>query len=362
MKKLVCILLSIVMLVSAFSVIGYAEEDDIITAKFLNCNVAGLPDFNALLGKGTKDVKKNEQELGAIFNASDIDVIAVQEDFNYHDYLFNEMTNYKYSTKTSGGVPGGDGLNVYSRNAVIYDEKRIEWDSSYGGIAEGDSLTPKGILYTVLDFGNGVTVDFYDLHADAFGGVGNSLSRASQYIQLLNIINEQSAGRPVIITGDFNTSIHLKGSGEDGVDEDMLYKMTKQYGFKDAWVEVCNNGDYDNFSEWYEKYPSNYWGVWDSVEKFYYRDGSDIKIDAETFEYMATVNSNGESISDHNGALCQFKFTKTEGFTADAREHTVVGEHKLQNIISVIKWAIKDIIFVLFDNFDELLSLAGISK
>lgn len=360
MKKLFSLLLALVMLFGIFSVVGFAAEDESVTVKFLNCNVAGLPDFNALLGKGTKDVKKNERELGEIFNASDYDVIAVQEDFSYHDHLAGEMKSYKYVTNPSGGIPGGDGLNVFTKNTPIYDEARTTWNSLYGGIAEGDPMTAKGILYTVLDFGNGITVDFYDLHADAFGGVENSLSRADNYKQLMELVELNSADRPVIITGDFNTSIHLKGSGDDGADEQYLYDMSKELGFKDAWVEVCNNGDYDNFSSWYEKYPSTYWGVWDSVEKFYYRGGSGVEITAETFEYLATVNADGQSISDHNGAVCKFTFTKTAEFEEDMRVHQAGEGSALNNALNVLKWLAKDLFFV-FNNFEELLSLAGIN-
>ncbi len=362
MKKVLSIILTLCVLISAFGTFAFAAEDnsDSVTAKFLNCNVAGLPDFGSLIGMEGRDVKSNSKQLGSIFNSSDFDVIAVQEDFNYHKSLTGAMKNFKYQTKHSGGVPGGDGLNVYTKSFPIYNAMRQEWHSCYGGIAEGDGLTPKGILYTVLDFGNGITVDFYDIHADAFDGGGNALSRAAQYLQLLNLVAEKSANRPVILTGDFNTSIHLNRGGDNSADERMMYEITTQYGFKDAWVENCNNGDYENFSEWYSH--GDYWGNWDSVEKFYYRNGGGIEITAEDFEYFVAANENGDRLSDHNGASCKFTFTKTADFTEDTRELKVAHPSIFANLISTFKWIGKDLKFVFGDHFDELLSLIGLKK
>lgn len=358
MKKVLSVILSLLMFASVFTAFCAAEEEsdsNSITVKFLNCNVAGLPDFKSLIGQESTDVKGNSKQLGAKFNSSDINVIAVQEDFNYHRFLTGEMKNYKYSTNHTGGVPGGDGLNIYTRNIPIYNEARQEWHSCYGGIAEGDALTPKGILYTVLDLGNGITVDFYDIHADAFDGNGNALSRAAQYLQLLTLVGENSADRPVILTGDFNTSIHFNYGGENSADEEMMYDLTDKYGFKDAWIETNNNGNYDDFSEWKKLYPNSYWGIWDSVEKFYYRSGGGIEINPVDFEYFVTENENGESLSDHNGAVCNFTFTKTDSFTEDTRELTVTRQGLFAKFISTIKWIFKDLVFVFRDHFDELI-------
>ena len=365
MKKVLSIIISLVLLVSTFSVLNVSAEvndSDSVTAKFLNCNVAGLPDFKSLIGMGSTDVKGNTRQLGAIFNSSDFDVIATQEDFNYHRILTGEMKNYKYSTGHSGGVPGGDGLNIFTKNIPIYNETRQEWNACFGGIAEGDGLTPKGILYTVLDLGNGITVDFYDIHADAFDGDGNALSRAAQYLQLLSFVSENSADRPVVLTGDFNTSIHLNYGGDNSADERMMYSLTKDHGFKDAWIETNNNGDYDNFADWYKQYPGDYWGIWDSVEKFYYRSGGGIEITAEDFEYFVAANESGERLSDHNGAVCNLTFTKTADFKEDTREFSKAHTNMFDRFFRTVKWIFKDLKFVFGDNLDEFLGLIGLKK
>lgn len=359
MKKIkfsLCIVLTLIIAFSATSVSFAVSES--VSLNFLNCNVAGLPDLISMVEKDKISVRQRQEEIGKIFNSSKYDVIAVQEDFNYHKNLSNQMSEFKYRTNFSGGVPGGDGLNVFTKNNPVYNEQRVKWDSIYGPITEGDTLTAKGFLYCVIDLGNGMTVDFYDIHADAFSGTENSLSRYNEYLQLLGFIDKNSKDRPVIITGDFNTSIHLKGEGDDGKDEEFLYNAVTQFGFKDAWTQVKNDGNYDDFSKWSVQYPNNYWGKWDSVEKFLYRSGGGIEISANEFEYIDLKSEAGENYSDHSSAFCKFNFTKTDSFEADARQLQKTPENILHRIFNFIKWVIKDLIYVC-SHFDELLSHIG---
>lgn len=355
LKKTLAVLLSVMMIFCSLSIISSAADES-VTAKFLSFNVAGLPDFMALLGKGEKDVPANETTIGNMIEADGYDVVAVQEDFSYHSNLVEGMKSYKYQTKHSGSVPGGDGLNVFTKNAKIYDANRTPWNVCYGGIAEGDTLTPKGVIYTVLDLGNGIYVDFYDLHADAFDGDGSALARAKQYKQLIDLVNKNSADRPVIITGDFNTSLHIKNDGDNGADEKAMLEVIKEEGgFKDAWIELKNNGDYQDFSSWYATGIS-YWGNWDSVEKFYYRNGGGVEITANDFAYKAFRGADGKSLSDHNAAVCSFTFTKTADFTEDTRTHRVNNTSSFLIFLNTINWFFKDLGYVI-SNFDQIIDL-----
>ena len=112
------------------------------------------------------------------------------------------MTNF------SGSIPGGDGLNVFTKSMPIYNEKRVTWDKLFGDLVEGDTLTPKGIIYTVIEIADGVYVDFYNIHADAFDTEGSRKARESNYKQLMAMVEENSAknNRPVIITGTSTSS------------------------------------------------------------------------------------------------------------------------------------------------------------
>ena len=139
--------------------------------------------------------------LGNLFNKSGCDIIAVQEDFTFHDMMVQDLskTLYPYWTYHTGGVPGGDGLNIFSKYK-LYNEERTTWRSLSGVIEGGaDELTPKGFVYSVIDIGNGIYVDFYNLHADAYGGAGSIAARTSPGMIMPMINSETGTPDKVVI-------------------------------------------------------------------------------------------------------------------------------------------------------------------
>lgn len=158
---------------------SYAQASG--TFDFLTYNVAGLPAF--LSGNGVPgDKATNAGTIGSKLAEGAYDVVHLQEvhftlsitaepsmctdnhqDFNYHAYIY-ETDNHPYRTPTSGGVPFGSGLNtVANYNWNVFN--RITWDQCF--INEADCLTPKGFSLMRVQLGDGVEVDFYNLHADA---------------------------------------------------------------------------------------------------------------------------------------------------------------------------------------------------
>lgn len=128
---------------------------------FLSYNVAGLPPIfndNGVPGdKGT-----NANTIGSHLAEGAYDIVHLQEDFNYHAYIY-ETDTHPYRTATSGGVPLGSGLNTVA-NYEWTGFSRTKWDECY--INEGDCLTPKGFTYMRISL-DGAEVDLYNLHADA---------------------------------------------------------------------------------------------------------------------------------------------------------------------------------------------------
>ncbi len=127
----------------------------------LTYNVAGLPAFlenNGIPGdKGT-----NANTIGSKLAKGGYDVVHMQEDFNYHAYIYKTDT-HPHRTATSGGVPFGSGLNTVSN----YDWSkftRTTWNRC--DLNEADCLTPKGFTFMRLKI-DAAEVDFYNLHADA---------------------------------------------------------------------------------------------------------------------------------------------------------------------------------------------------
>ena len=325
------------------------DNSEKYTVKTVNFNVAGLP-FAIFEGE---DVGANQVVAGKYLSENDFDIVAIQEDFGYHKQLLKGMSGFNYETNHTGGIPGGDGLNIFTKDMPIYNETREPWNEACGILSDGsDELTPKGFVYTVIDIGNGIYVDFYNLHADAYGGAGSKAARTSQYKQLAEFIKARSAenDRPVIVTGDFNYHLHTR---EDNYS---LYNiLNQQCGLKDAWVEYHNNGDYFNMDEWYKTGLSS-WANWDSVERFMYRAGGGVDIAVSDFRYVQVSDDSGKIISDHASAECDFTFIKT----ADFVENTQVLEKaqpKKNGAIHSFIWFMTALFKVLSDlgNLPELL-------
>ena len=319
------------------------------TVKTVNFNVAGLP-FAALSGV---NVGANQNVAGQYLSSNGFDIVAVQEDFGYHNDLVAGMNGFNSATIHMGNIPGGDGLNVFTKNMPIYNETRVAWNESSGILSDGsDALTPKGFVYTVIDIGNGIYVDFYNLHADAYGGAGSIAARSSQLRQLADFIKARSAenDRPVIITGDFNNYMHTHE------DNGALYKaLCVELGFKDAWVEHHNNGDYFNMYDWHmTKLPA--WGNWDSVERFMYKSGGGVDLMVEDFRFVSVKDAAGETVSDHAAAECDFTFIKTEEFKENTEELQVVTTTP-NTFLYRVKWFFKALAMILSDlgNLPELL-------
>ncbi len=371
MKKFVSLLLSVIMVFSCFAVTTLAEEgtteettggtgevvptpdvpeeDNSITVKMMNYNVAGMPNFSG------KDVPLCQQIIGNYIVENDFDIVATQEDFGYNRKLYKSMTGYDYRTCHTGSIPGGDGLNIYTKTMPIYNEKREQWFRAYGSISEGDLLTPKGLLYAAIDIGDGIIVDFYNIHADAFDTKGSQEARYSNYMQLATLIeqNYKKNNRPVIVTGDFNHYLHATEVNSD------QYKIFHRFcGLKDAWVEIHNEGNYTDFSKWTSTGISP-WGNWDSVEKFLYKDGGGVTVEILDQKFVWLKDDAGADLSDHAAAEVNFKFTKTESFVENTGKLEVkILTNPLSIFFNMIRWVFKDLGYIL-SHINELVDFLG---
>lgn len=148
-------------LIASAAAMATAVQASSGTFDFLTLNVAGLPEvFNGNEVPGDK--KDNAGYIGTHLAQQGYDVVHMQEDFNYHAYIY-ATDNHTYRTATSGGVPFGSGLNTVA-NYNWTEFTRTKWDTC--DIDEGDCLTPKGFTFMRLGVDD-VEIDFYNLHADA---------------------------------------------------------------------------------------------------------------------------------------------------------------------------------------------------
>ncbi len=363
-KSIIALMLVTVMVFSCFAVIASAEEtlpetdvpvvdvpteDNSITVKMMNYNVAGMPNFSG------KDVPACQKFIGQYIVENDFDIVAVQEDFGYHKHLLNSLTGFEYATSHTGSIPGGDGLNIFSKSMPIYNEFREQWNLAFGSISEGDLLTPKGLQYAAIDIGDGIIIDFYNIHADAFDTEGSREARYDNYMQLVTLIehNYKKNNRPVIVTGDFNHYLHATEVNSD------QYKIFHEFcGLKDAWVEVHNDGNYQDFSKWYAT-GLGPWGNWDSVEKFLYKDGGGVTVEVVSQEFKWLADESGTQISDHAAAEVEFRFTKTEDFVENTQQLDVKNlTNPFTILLNTIKWIFKDLAYIL-SHINELVEFLG---
>lgn len=348
-KRITAIFLASIFLLSAFCFSAAAEQTESIVVKMLNYNVAGMPKFD---GTGAA----NHKMIADYIIEKGFDIVAVQEDFAYNKSLVKNLTGFDYFTNHFGSIPGGDGLNIFSDGMALFNEERQPWKDAFGEISEGDILTPKGLLYTVVEISDGVYVDFYNIHADAFDTTGSVEARKSNFNQVVEMIEENSKknNRPVIITGDFNSFFHTTPE----IDSNIYEIFYERCGMKDAWIELHNDGDYHNFSSWPQDDPEAYWGVWDSVERFMYKDGGGVTVNPVEFNYTWITDDAGESLSDHAAAECVFEFTVTEDFVENTQELEIVKVSPFRNILNTIKWIFKDLFYV-FTHMGEMIRFMG---
>lgn len=363
MKKIISILLAVVLFVGCTS-LAFAEDDNTIkgTLNLVSFNVDGLP-IPAALSSTKRDPIKATGLIAKQINASDCDILSVQEDFNLHPILEKNL-DMKYATLTSGGVAVGDGLNFFSKYPV-YNVGRVPWRTAYGVYDCGsDELTPKGILYCTVEIADGVFIDVYNIHADAWEDEKSMLAKADQFDQLIELVEEHSGtDRAVILTGDFNTNYTVFRAGyQNGTYKiDLCQKLIDNFvskGFKDAWIEYNVDGNYDiTYSEMWERYGCDYQRTWDTLDHVYYRDGAGV-----SFELLEAVYDgfDCDEIS-WNGHLSDHAAIRTKlAYTVNPDEIKPIESKNTEtfNLSDYIMTAVKTITKVLFKaiiNIPELI-------
>ncbi|KAH9942493.1 Endonuclease/exonuclease/phosphatase [Epithele typhae] len=270
----------------------------------LAMNVAGLPEIlngNEVPG----DKTTNAGIIGSRFAEYDYDVIHVQEDFNYHAYIY-ATDDHPYRTATSGGVPIGSGLNTLSNfDWVSFD--RVKWDTC-SDASENDCLTPKGYTFmrVAIATSNSTStyIDMYNLHTDAGTEDGDEVARNSNVNQVAARIAASSTGNAVLVFGDTNS--RYTRVADTAIRALLASENAAGPGLTDAWVElerggvvptvetVCDNPSTTNACE--------------TVDKVFYRGSALVELSAAGWTYASArfLQSNGSVLSDHNPVNVDF--------------------------------------------------------
>ena len=257
--------------------------------RLISYNIAGLPVKSLLEGRSTL---RDAAEIGRQVRAAGYDLLAVQEDFSCYHRLRRAL-QAPYHSFNKGNVPTGDGLDIFSKRPVC-NVTRVPWNELYGGLTFGmaDEYTPKGFLHAVMQMAPGVFVDVYNLHAVAGGGSGRQRPwgeptsvdecRRTEFEQLSAYMQAHSAGRAVIVLGDFNTVLWKACDGLAGA-------LIGPCGLKNTWA-----GDTE-----------------EKIDKILYRSGRGVELSAVEAGSLHWRNAKGRSLSDHASWTATLRYTTT---------------------------------------------------
>lgn len=250
-------------------------------------NVAGLPQ---LINSAHSERVSSSKSIGERINI--FDIVNMQEDFNYHAYIYS-TDDHKYRTATSGGAAIGSGLNTVS-NYSWTEFERIHWKSCQ--FDSGDCLTPKGFTFARTEISSNMNIDLYNLHANAGDDDGDLASRRNNFAQLQEYIEQKSMGNAVIVMGDTNSRYSRS--------KDTIAEFADALNLTDAWIKLERNNirpskgsgpllcGYNNTNE----------NTCEVVDKIMYRGSEQINMQAIDFQNYnkSFLNDDGVMLSDHS--------------------------------------------------------------
>lgn len=283
----------VVVVVAGLAVPGAGAAEPALSGKFttLTYNVAGLPE-----GLSGSNPSVNTPLISPLLN--EYDLVLVQEDWIdaggfdfFHDDLISDATHPYLSTPAP--APQGtdprrpealvaDGLNRLSR-FPFGPVTRQMWPHCFGGAdtsdgGAGDCLSQKGFSVARTTLAPGAEVDVYNLHGEAGSTPLDEQYSAEDFEVLGGYIVTHSAGRAVLVGGDFN--LHTDRPVERGIFDGFLAAT----GLTDVCAVVDCGTDADD------------------IDKFVFRGGGGVALEPLThrFERERFTRFDGEALSDHD--------------------------------------------------------------
>ena len=289
-------------------------------------NVDGLPNK---IGTFTVNPDGKEEEgakaIGNETRTKGWDIVAMSEDFNFHDYLIAPISDLYYAGTHGGKVSGlsnsTDGLGLLLTKKTGWNfsnETRVKWKDHYGETDHGaDGLIDKGFRYYTITIAPGVEFDFYCLHMDAEDDPKDIQAREKQLTQLVNYIKSHDNGRNILILGDTNcryTRDNVKGKLIDPIN------AVDNFTIHDAWIELIRGGAYPNIGD-----PAIMIGdkgpqMGEVVDKIFWIENSKspLKIKANSFLHDTSFTA-----SDHYPLTVNFTITDPNGTPATNSDYTL---------------------------------------
>lgn len=250
--------------------------------RVLTYNVAGLPEMLSGSNPAT-----NNLLASPLFN--DYDLVLAQEDFAYHDELVHWARHaYRLTPMYPVETLFGDGLCALSVYPLEHDQ-RVRWVACSGYFSDdSDCFGEKGFSRASALLGSGVSVQVYNLHADAGASDEDVKARRRGFRQLASFIERNSAVDAMIVAGDTNLAIE-----NDPRDRATLEEFAKETGVLDACAATrCLRPE---------------------VDRILYRGSAKLSLRATRyFEDHRFVDAEGRSLSDHNAVAVEFEWTRLD--------------------------------------------------
>ncbi|MFI2433263.1 jacalin-like lectin [Streptomyces sp. NPDC018693] len=282
-----------------------AAAADSGTFSVLSYNVAGLPEA---ISSAPTPRQSSTTEIGK--RIAPYDVVHVQEDFNYHAYLYAADTAHPHRTPTSGGAGIGSGLNSLSKTPYDEDDfERVRWRTCTFG--SGDCLTPKGFTFMRERLAEGVYVDFYNLHTNAGTNDDDLKARADNLSQLTDFIRTHSAGNAVVVMGDTNTRYTRSG--------DTIAEFAAANGLTDPWVQLVRGGTAPAKGSpalVCDQTGPTVPNTCEVVDKVLYRGSRLVSLDATSYsnDHAKFLTDGGLMLSDHDPIAVGFTWSRNAAY------------------------------------------------
>ena len=224
-----------------------AAEPDAATVSVLSYNVHGLFRWIA-----KDDPRDRMPTIGWL--ADRYDVVLFQEDFEFHSELAQQIQNA--TGRRGNGAwhdprlalaklfafpftvwiphfspPYGAGISTFVDDALLVadDFTREPYGSCNGWLgANGDCWAAKGFLRVTVRSVAGAEVHVYNTHLEAGPSDKSVAVRRSQLEALAEAVERLSAGRAVVVGGDFNVAFIRPG------DREMILWFREKLGLADS--------------------------------------------------------------------------------------------------------------------------------
>ena len=337
---------TLLLLVALFATIGMHAQTTYVEKTFKACalNIDGLPSLINNDGPGADGTTLIGQYL---VNSSDIDIVGISEDFNYHSQLSAAVSGTYNMGSWRGGIDisitslvnphfNTDGLMFLMKKSAgsFSNESYVKWNESLGGLLEGaNENIEKGFRFYTVNLGDNVKIDVYILHMNTAEDENQITVQDNQLTQLANAILANGDGRPKLIIGDTNCRYT-----RNKVAENLIKPLSESYDIKDCWVEECLGGtapeygtadlvisDKTNASEYQTK---------EIVDKIIYLvpKGCTLQLACTglEFEVDGYKKTDGTLLGDHVPVIATFKISGTpieDDYSPGAQEDFWVGEN-----------------------------------